>query len=48
MHLKKGVFLTRDLVSEPANNLTPILLAKEAQKLKKCGLKINLLDEKKN
>ena len=45
--LKEGVFLTRDLVSEPANNLTPILLAKEAQKLKKCGLKINLLDEKK-
>ncbi len=45
--IKEGVFLTRNLVSEPSNNLTPILLAKEAQKLKKFGLKINILDEKK-
>ena len=45
--IKEGVFLTRNLVSEPSNNLTPILLAKEAQKLKSCGLKINILDEKK-
>ena len=45
--IKEGVFLTRNLVSEPSNNLTPALLAKEAQKLKSCGLKINILDEKK-
>ena len=45
--IKEGVFLTRNLVSEPSNNLTPALLAKEAQKLKACGLKINILDEKK-
>ena len=29
--LKEGVFLTRNLVSEPSNNLTPSLLAKEAK-----------------
>ena len=45
--LKEGVFLTRNLVSEPSNNLTPVLLAKEAQKLNRLGLKINILDEKK-
>ena len=45
--LKEGVFLTRDLVSEPSNNLTPSLLAKEASKLRKFGLKVNILDEKK-
>ena len=45
--LKEGVFLTRDLVSEPANNLTPALLAKEASKLKNYGIKVNILDEKK-
>ncbi|MBF97261.1 MAG: Cytosol aminopeptidase [Alphaproteobacteria bacterium MarineAlpha9_Bin4] len=45
--IKEGVFLTRNLVSEPANNLTPVLLAKEAKKLKNTGLKINVLDEKK-
>ena len=44
--LKEGVFLTRNLVSEPANNLTPSLLAKEAGKLKSLGLKVNILDEK--
>ncbi len=45
--LKEGVFLTRNLVSEPSNNLTPSLLAKEAAKLKSYGLKVNILDEKK-
>ncbi len=44
--VQQGVFLTRDLVSEPSNNLTPLLLAKEALKLKKIGLKVNVLDEK--
>ena len=40
--IKEGVFLTRDLVSEPANNLTPLLLSKEAIKLRKVGLKVEL------
>ena len=35
------------MVSEPANNLTPVLLAKEAAKLKNYGIKVNILDEKK-
>ncbi len=45
--IKEGVFLTRDLVSEPSNNLTPLLLSKEALKLRKTGLKVEQLDEKK-
>ena len=45
--IKEGVFLTRDLVSEPSNNLTPLLLSKEALKLRKIGLKVEQLDEKK-
>ena len=45
--IKEGVFLTRDLVSEPSNNLTPLLLSKEAIKLRKVGLKVEQLDEKK-
>ncbi len=44
--VQEGVFLTRDLVSEPSNNLTPELLAKEAIKLRKTGLKVTVLDEK--
>ena len=45
--IKEGVFLTRDLVSEPSNNLTPLLLTKEALNLRKTGLKVERLDEKK-
>ena len=45
--IKEGVFLTRDLVSEPSNNLTPLLLSNEAIKLRKVGLKVERLDEKK-
>ena len=45
--IQEGVFLTRDLVSEPSNNLTPLLLSKEALKLRKTGLKVEQLDEKK-
>ena len=45
--IKEGVFLTRDLVSEPSNNLTPLLLSEEALKLRKTGLKVERLDEKK-
>ena len=44
--VQEGVFFTRDLVSEPSNNLTPQLLAMEAVKLRKIGLKVNVLEEK--
>ena len=43
----KGVNLTRDLVSEPGNILTPDEYAKRLLKLKKHGLKITVYDEKK-
>ena len=39
----EGVFLTRDLVSEPSNILYPESLAKEAQKLSKLGVKVEVL-----
>lgn len=42
-----GVFLTRDLVSEPANVIYPESFAKEAKKLVKMGVKVTVLDEKK-
>jgi len=40
-----GVFLTRDLVSEPANVLYPETLAEEAKKLAKLGIKVEVLGE---
>ena len=42
-----GVFLTRDLVSEPANVLYPERFVDYCMKLKKVGVKIEVLDEKK-
>ncbi len=41
-----GVFMTRDLVSEPANILYPETLAKEAKTLSKLGIKVEVLNEK--
>ena len=41
--LEEGVFLTRNLVSEPANILTPKVLAQEAEKLKSLGVKVEVL-----
>ncbi len=38
-----GVFLTRDLVSEPANILNPAALAAEARKLKSLGIEVEVL-----
>jgi len=43
----KGVFLTRNLVSEPPNVLNPNSYVKEIKKLSKIGLKIEIYDEKK-
>ena len=45
--LLDGVFLTRDLVSEPGNILHPDEYAKRLLKLKKFGLKVTVYDEKK-
>ena len=45
--LMDGVYLTRNLVSEPANVLTPKVLAEEAAKLKDLGVKVEILDLKK-
>ena len=40
-----GVFMTRDLVSEPANVLYPESMAKECQTLSKLGVKVEVLNE---
>ena len=40
-----AVFLTRDLVSEPANELYPVEFARRAQELAKLGVKIEVLGE---
>ncbi len=40
-----GVFMTRDLVSEPANILYPDTLAKQAKTLSKLGVKVEILGE---
>ena len=41
----EGVFLTRDLVSEPANHLTTEEFASRIKGLEKSGLKVKILDE---
>jgi leucyl aminopeptidase len=45
--IAEGVFLTRDLVSEPANIIYPETLAEEAKKLEELGVSVEILDEKK-
>ncbi|MFT8719986.1 leucyl aminopeptidase [Acetobacter sp.] len=40
----KGVTLTRNLVSEPANILTPVEFAKRAEELKKLGVEVEVFD----
>jgi leucyl aminopeptidase len=42
----EGVFLTRSVVSEPANVIYPETLAAEAKKLEKLGVTVEILDEK--
>ena len=41
----EGVFFTRDLVSEPPNILYPVTFAREARKLTKLGVKVEVLGE---
>ena len=45
--LLSGINFTKDLVSEPGNILHPDEYAKRLSSLKKFGLKVNILDEKK-
>ena len=45
--LEEGTFYARDLVSEPGNILHPHEYAKRLNSLKKDGLKVNILNEKK-
>jgi len=44
--IKEGVFLARDLVSEPPNILNPKFYVQEIKKLSKLGLKIKVYGEK--
>ncbi len=43
--IAEGVFLTRDLVSEPANVLYPATLAQKAKTLTRLGVKVQVLGE---
>jgi len=43
--IAEGVFLTRDLISEPANYLTTTEFAKRIEGMDELGLKITVLDE---
>ena len=45
--VKDGVFLARDLVSEPPNVLNPKKYTQEITKLKRLGLKVEILNEKR-
>ncbi|USG59979.1 leucyl aminopeptidase [Sneathiella marina] len=45
--LAEGVFLTRDLVSEPANELYPESFADRCKELTSLGIKVEILDEAK-
>ena len=45
--LLEGIFLTRDLVSEPGNILHPDEYAKRISKLRKLGLKVTIYDQKR-
>jgi len=42
----EGVFFTRDLVSEPPNELYPATFAREVRQLSKLGVKVEVLGEK--
>jgi leucyl aminopeptidase len=44
--IAEGVFMTRDLVSMPPNDLYPKTFAKEAKALSKLGVKVEVLGEK--
>ena len=45
--LANGVRYARDLTNEPANNLTPIIMAEDIKRLSYLGLEVEILDEKR-
>ena len=45
--LLAGVTFTRDLVSEPANRLTPVIFAERCRELEALGVEVTALDEEK-
>ena len=45
--IAQGVFLTRDLVSEPSNVIYPESLAKKCRELQKLGVKVDVLTERR-
>ena len=45
--ISKGVFLTRDLVSEPANAIYPESFVENCKMLSKAGIELEVFDEKK-
>ena len=47
LNISTGVFLTRDLVSEPANILYPEKFVDDCKFLSKLGIKLKIFDEKK-
>ncbi len=44
--VRDGTFLTRELVTEPANVMTPTKMLEVAEELKKYGVKVSCLDRK--
>lgn len=42
--ISQGVFLARDLVNEPGDDLSPAVFAEQAKKLSKLGVKVQVLD----
>lgn len=44
--LATGVRYARDLTNEPANNMTPVIMAQDIKRLEYLGLEIDILDEK--
>lgn len=44
--LATGVRYARDLTNEPANNLTPVMMAEDVKRLEYLGLQVEILDEK--
>ena len=45
--VSEGVFLTRDLVSEPANTLTPPKFAETCRELQELGVKVEVMGEQR-
>ena len=48
MAMLKGVFLARDLITEPANILYPAEFASRCEALSSLGLEVEVLDESHN